>query len=256
MGKNIAKRKLEKDKPVLGAFLGFYSPHVVEMFGYAGFDFVIIDREHGNISAQECEIMVRAAEVSNTMPFVRVPDNDRSSILKTLDMGGMGIQVPMINNKEDAQKAVDFAKYSSKENSRGLTFSTRAAKYGISVNKDKHIEDSNRESLVVVQIETRKAIENLQEILTVEGVDVVFIGPSDLSQSLGYPGQVDHPEVDKTIRKTIEEIVKAGKTPGVFLGNIKDAEKWIGMGVKYLACGGPSIMSMGIREYVSEFEKI
>lgn len=255
MQNNIIKKKIAEGKPVLGAFLGFNSPNIVEMFGYTGFDFIVFDTEHGNISPQECENMIRAAELANIVPIIRVPSNERTNILNSLDVGGMGVQVPMVNTKEDAEKAVGLAKYSSGDNSRGLGFSTRAVKYGIAINKDQYIKTSNDESLVVVQIETKKAIDNLDEILSVENLDVVFIGPSDLSQSLGLPGQVNHPDVQKTIEEAIKKIVNAGKAPGIFIGNINDTKKWVDLGVKYIACGATAVFSSAMNNYVSTFKE-
>lgn len=253
MEKNLLKEKILEGKPILGAFLGFNSPNLVEIFGYTGFDFIILDREHGSMSISESENMIRAAETAGIVPIIRVPSNERTNILKALDIGSFGVQIPMVNTKEDAEKAVSFAKYSAKMNSRGLTFSTRAASYGVGVNKDLHMQTSNDESLVIVQIETQDAINNLDGILEVDGVDFVFIGPSDLSQSLNLPGQVNHPLVQKTMEEAIGKIVAANKVPGLFIGDPKEAKKWIDLGVKYIACGGPALISGGMKNFVSTF---
>lgn len=251
---NKMKETMQK-RPVLGIFQGFNSPNVVELIGYAGLDFVILDSEHGYMSPETMENMVRAADNCRMTTIIRVPQNERHHILRALDIGALGVHIPMVNTREDAEKAVYFAKYYPR-GGRGLAFSTRAARYGMDVNKREFLESSNREVMVMVHLETRRAIENLPEILKVDDLDLLFIGPTDLAQSLGYYGDPNHEEVQTMITESIKSIVAAGKIPGVFAGDLVSAKKWIGLGAKYITVAASSLLGAALRDFNVGFKKI
>jgi len=207
------KDKIRAREPAFGVSMMIPSPQMVEMVGRLGFDWVLIDCEHGTISLETVELMVMAAEASGLTPIARPWRNSEDAILRLMDRGVMGVQVPHVNTAADAQRAVEAVKYHPL-GARGLAAGTRPAGYGLDVSPAAYAEWANRETLVCVQLEEAEALRNIYEILKVEGVDVFFVGPSDLSQSMGYPGQTTHPEVRAAIDGAFAAIVAAGKAPG------------------------------------------
>ena len=180
---------LRGKRALLGMFVGIPSPSLVEMCGHAGVDFVIVDNEHGPAGIESTEHMLRAARASGVIPVVRTLESD---ILRVLDIGASAIQVPQVNSAEQARRIVAAAKYPPL-GMRGAAFSTRAAGYGFFAG-DRHVADSNTGTAVIVMTETRTAIEKLDEILSVPGIDAVFFGPNDflfvrLSRADGTPGR-------------------------------------------------------------------
>ncbi|MFD2924803.1 HpcH/HpaI aldolase family protein [Halobacillus naozhouensis] len=214
---NILKEKINNGERVLGAFINMYAPSLVEIIGYAGFDFIIIDDEHGSFSSSELENMIRAAEIVNMAPVVRVSYNP-SSIQKALDRGAKGIQVPMVNNEKEAKDAVEKAKYPPLGN-RGTAFSIRPARFGKEKGKE-YLEKANMDVLIVVHIETSEAVKNFREITSVPGIDVAFIGSTDLAVNMGYSGDTKHANV----QKVIEDLFETGKRNGLRMGAVSGNE--------------------------------
>ena len=233
MKKNYLKKALIDGKTVFGPFLKITDPAVVEIMGHAGFDFVIIDQEHGPISIQNTQNMIRAAESANITPIIRVAKNDESLILRALDIGAQGIEIPQINCKADALKAVNSVKYFP-QGMRGMCRYVRAANYS-SIDKFKYFESANEETMIIIHIEGIQGINNLDEILTVSGIDVVFIGPYDLSQSLGIPGQIENPLVEERMREVVFKCKQQRISVGTFTDDIQTAKKWISLGVQYMS---------------------
>jgi len=247
---NRVKQDLKEGKTVVGAFDMIPSPDFVEMIGHAGFDFVILDTEHGRFSIENLEHCIRAAESVDLPPLVRVPNNP-SMILHTLEAGCLGIQVPMVSSKEDALAVVKNARYAPL-GEKGMAFFTRLGNWGTR-GVEKSMELANEEVLVIIQIEGMKGVENLSEILTVEGIDVVFIGPMDLSQSLKVPGQVRHPKVQETIDSAFSQIAGAGLVPGTFAFDIDHARKLIEDGFKYITTG-TGVIVKSLQEMVEKIK--
>jgi len=231
--KNHLKEALQDGKVVFGPFLKFTDPAIVEIIGFAGFDFVIIDAEHGPISMENAQNMIRAAESVNLTPIIRVGNNDEALILRALDIGAQGIEIPQINSKADAVRAVKSVKYSP-QGERGVCRYVRAAKYS-SMDKFKYFESANKETMIIAHIEGVEGIKNLDEILSVPGIDVVFIGPYDLSQSLGVPGEVNHPLVKEKMKEVVLKCKKNKVAIGTFADDIKTAKSWVSLGVQYMA---------------------
>jgi len=221
--KNHLKEALQDGKVVFGPFLKFTDPAIVEIIGFAGFDFAIIDAEHGPISMENAQNMIRAAESVNLTPIIRVGNNDEALILRAMDIGAQGIEIPQINSKADAVRAVKSVKYSP-QGERGVCRYVRAAKYS-----------SNKETMIIAHIEGVEGIKNLDEILLVPGIDVVFIGPYDLSQSLGVPGEVNHPLVKEKMKEVVLKCKKNKVAIGTFADDIKTAKSWVSLGVQYMA---------------------
>ena len=157
------------------------------MLGKLGLDWVLIDGEHGSLSPESMELIIMAAEASGLTPIVRPASSTPEAILQALDRGALGVQAPHVNTAGEARRVVQAARYHPL-GSRGLAAGTRAGNYGFGLSLSDHAQQANRETLVCIQLEEVEALRNLDEIVQVEGVDVFFIGPSDLSQSMGYPG--------------------------------------------------------------------
>ena len=212
MRKNLTKEKINAGKTVYGVFVNMGCPTIVEIVGLIGFDFILIDAEHGPMGVETCEHMVRAADNVNITPIIRVAMNIQQNILRYLDIGALGVQMPMLNTKADAESVVRAIKYRP-EGRRGLA-GMRAANWGLTGPLGDYVKEANRETLVITQVETMEAVENLEDILTVPGIDIIFIGPNDLSVAMGYPGQMNHPEVQKMIENLVKKIHAAGKAAG------------------------------------------
>lgn len=223
---------LRENRPLVGFFTGITSPALVEMAGYANFDFVIIDNEHGPAAIETTEHMIRAARCAGIVPLVRVSGANPQEILRTLDVGAAGVQVPQVNTREQAKLVVDAVKFPPMGN-RGVAYSTRAGGYGFFGGLE-HIQASNEHTVVITHIETVEAVNNLEAILTVKGIDVLFVGPSDLSVSMGYPGNPGHPEVQATIAGCLKRIAAAGITPGVLITNKDEFHRYASLGARFM----------------------
>lgn len=224
---------IKKKKHSIGTFSKCSDPAMIECIGLAGYDFVIIDLEHGSNSFETAQNLVRAATLNNITPIIRVSENNESIISKALDIGAQGIQIPQINNETDARKTVDAAKFSPIGN-RGVCRYVRAAGYS-SINKLEYFEESNKNTLVIIQIEGKKGLENIDSILQVEGIDIIFIGPYDLSQSMGVPGQTNHPKVLNAMRMVMEKANQFNKNVGTFVETPADLKMWKDLGLLYLS---------------------
>ena len=233
MKKNNLKEVLKEGKNVFGPFMKFTDPAAVEIMGFAGFDFVIIDAEHGPISMQSAQNMIRSAETANITPIIRVSSNDEALILRALDIGAQGIEIPQINSKSQAIKAVKSVKYSP-QGERGVCRYVRAANYS-SMDKFEYFKSANEETMIIAHIEGVEGINNLDEILSVPGIDVIFIGPYDLSQSLGIPGEVNNPLVTERMKEVVLKCKENKVSVGTFVDDIKTAKFWVSLGVQYIS---------------------
>jgi 4-hydroxy-2-oxoheptanedioate aldolase len=247
--KNRMKEKLLSGQPAFGVSVMFPSPQVVEMIGRLGFDWVLLDCEHGSLSPENVELMAMAAELAGVTPIARPWTNSPEAILRLMDRGVMGVQVPHVNTAADASRAVESVKFHPL-GTRGLAAGTRPAHYGFNVSAADYVEEANRETLVCIQLEEAEALGNLDEILRVEGVDVLFIGPSDLSQSLGYPGRSDAPEVREAMDRAFAAIVAAGKVPGS-AGNLEAIRGYQRKGVRYLYTHLPTLLASASWEFLT-----
>jgi 4-hydroxy-2-oxoheptanedioate aldolase len=246
--KNSLKSKLINGEKVVGVIIGDYSPSMVELVGHVGFDFVFIDDEHGAFSYTELEHMVRAADAVNLTPIVRV-SYDESSIQKVLDRGAKGIHVPMVNTKEDAERVVEKAKFPP-DGKRGAAYYIRAAQYGKLGGTD-YLQKANDETLVIVHIETPQAVANFEEIISVPGIDMAFVGATDLAVSMGYSDGPQHPEVQKVIQELFEKGQKSGILMGAVAGSKEEVRSELERGANYVAVVGTSIISRAFTEVLN-----
>jgi 4-hydroxy-2-oxoheptanedioate aldolase len=250
MERNATKSKLSTGETVMGCLLRYNDPGLAEFLGYQGWDFFLFDAEHGTLEPRDCEHLVRAAELRRVTPLARVTTNQQHIILRFLDTGVQGIQVPMVNSASEAENAVRAIKFSPR-GARGLA-GTRPAQFGQAVPLGEYVQTANAETLVIVQIETVEAVSHVSEIARVDGVDVVFIGPTDLSLSLGVPGQPQHARVLETAEKIAMEVKQAGKILGAFVSTSESAREWRNRGARYLANSLESILSSGVRQYLDK----
>lgn len=233
MRTNTTRRLLGSGLPAIGTFCFLADPDVVEIAGLAGFDFVIIDVEHAGKDFQTIEAMVRAAEVQAITPLVRVPDVNEKAILQVLETGVQGIVVPFVGSAETARRAARSVRYPP-AGSRGTCRSTRAASYGLYLDRfDEHMRSCNEEVLLVGMIEDRDGVDQVDAILA-EGIDVCFLGRADLSTALGRPGQLDHPDVLEASDRVLAAVKKAGKVAGNMAFSAADARKSVEQGYRFI----------------------
>lgn len=232
MSKSLRARVLAGER-VIGTFFKLNCMDIAEIIGNAGFDFIIIDTEHGNFSAVDVANIIRAAECSDLSSVVRVRSAAEEDVLHALDSGADGVQIPSVTSVEQARISSASAKYFP-EGTRGLSLTQRSARFGAWKNKQPYTEYSNENSLVVVHLENAEMATHVEELCAIPQIDVIFIGPGDLSQSLGVPGKLDDPRVCEVIESSIKKILAGGKVAGIFCGNLKDVKKYAEMGVNYI----------------------
>ena len=191
------KERLRKKEVTVGSWITLGHPSVAEIMAHSGFDWLTVDMEHSAITLHQAQQLIQVIELSGVVPLVRVGENDPNLIKRVMDAGAHGVIVPMVNSKEDAEKAVRSVKYPPR-GFRGVGLA-RAQKYGADF--EGYRKWNQKESVVIVQVEHIRAVENLEAILSVEDVDGFLIGPYDLSGSLGVPGQFDHPNVVAALKR-------------------------------------------------------
>ena len=229
---NKVLEALKKNVTPLGMQMYSHDPDLIEIVGYAGFDFVILDMEHGPNGLETVQNLIRAAQLTQMLPVVRVEENNLQLIGKVLDIGAGAIQIPQVTCAEDIRRVLNHAKFSP-DGMRGVCRFVRAADYS-SMARERYFKEANK-TIVIVQLEGKEAIENIDEILEAGGFEILFIGPYDLSQSLGVPGQVDHPLVEEKMREIIERCQGKDVYVGNFTDTIENARKWIRSGVRYIS---------------------
>lgn len=210
---NTVKRRLKAGERTAGAWLQLCSPIAAEIMADAGFDWLLIDMEHGHGDYQTLLAQLQAIGGSGTAPLVRVQANDVAVIKRVLDLGAYGVMIPWVSGRRECEAAVSACKYPP-EGIRGMAGSHRAAGFGRF--GAEYWKRANAEILVIVQIETVEALHDVDPMLAVPGVDVVFVGPTDLSAALGHVGDPKHPEVVEAIAA----IERAARKAGVALGTI------------------------------------
>lgn len=245
---NRLKQQLLAGQVALGVSVMIPSPQIVEMLGRLGFTWVLIDREHGTINRETMELMIMAANASGITPIVRPHSNEPLAILEAMDSGAQGVQVPHVSTAAAARAAVQAVKYHPL-GERGLAVGTRSAGYGFGLAMSDYVTAANQESLVCIQLEDTEAIANLPEIAQVPGIDVLFIGPSDLSQALAFPGQKDHPLVEQAIGNAVQAIIASGHAAGT-AGNGQYRQKPIHQGVLYYYTHLTTLLEVSSREFL------
>jgi 4-hydroxy-2-oxoheptanedioate aldolase len=239
MQPNRVRRILREGGLALGTYVGgIADPQIVEIIGHAGFDAAFIDMEHTSFDLRDVQLMVMAAERVGITPIVRTPGFDPAFILRLLDMGVQGIQLPHISDARAAREAVKAVRYAPLGD-RGMAGASRASDYG-KIPIREHIEQSNREITLAVMIEDLPAVAEVDAIASTEGVDLVAVGPSDMSRALGVSGQPDHPKLVEVVQRVAEAVQKGGiarlALPMSHPALPRDAAQLRALGVGYANC--------------------
>lgn len=245
---NKTKAKLKAGETVFGVFVRYPDAALVEVIGYQGWDFCVFDAEHGVIEPRDVENMTRAAELRDMTPIVRVTTNYAPVILRYMDSGVQGLLVPWITTAAEASKAVQAVKYHP-EGIRGLA-GVRASEYGQGAPLGEYVKKANAETLVILQIETGGSVDNLHEIIKVAGIDVIFIGPNDLSHSLGVPGEIRHPAVLDAMQRVIDIVKDSPAALGIMVQNAASAREWRERGARFISITSESVFAPAMREYL------
>lgn len=252
--KNHVKAKLKAGKPVLGVSLSVMEPTSIKTLSNSGFDWVLYDTEHGPWSIETVNSMIQQTSGATASPIIRVVWNDMNAIKKALDTGSFGIIVPWISNKEMAEDAVRFSRYPP-EGVRGCAPGRAARAWRIQPND--YLEIANDELLIAIQIEREEAVERVEEIVSVDGIDATWLGPGDLSASMNLRGQLFHPRVLKAMERMVEACDDAGVAPGIAGGagvqkfGIQYINKLIEMDFKFINVGGElGLLQLGCEEFL------
>jgi len=231
------KQTFKEGKVSIGSWMSMAHVSIAEILASAGYDWVVVETEHTAIDVSEVLRLIMAIEGRGAIPLVRLAWNDPIQAKAIMDSGAAGILVPMVNNKADAELAVKSVKYPPL-GFRGVGLA-RAQGYGVTF--DEYVRDANRDSLLIVQIEHVEAVQNIDQILSVPGIDGTFIGPYDLSMSMGLPGQLHHPEVEAAKQRVLEATRAHGLAPGIHLVHpdtaAEDLKQCVELGYRFIALG-------------------
>ena len=238
---NPVKQRLRQDLPAVGHWISLGSPAVVELLAGAGMDWLMIDTEHSPAGWETVEHMIRAMGGTPVVPLVRVAGNDPVLIKQALDRGALGVLVPLVSTPEQARAAVAAGKYPP-EGIRGVA-GTRASRYGADL--PQYFAEWNRRVLIAVQMETVQALENVEAIAAVPGLDVLFIGPNDLSASLGCFRQFDHPAFRAAAEHVLQAARRAGVAAGYMAAGAADVLTRIDQGFRFVALGSDARLLSG-----------
>jgi len=224
------KQKLDAGETVFGSFFKIDSPPLVELYGLAGFDFLIVDAEHGCLTHGQIENLIRTCELMGMSSIIRTPDAEEANLLHVLDSGASGIQVPSLKSAAQVRDVIRKAKYWPL-GERGAARACRAAAYGTLPDYEHR---ANRDTFVSVHVENKEMVQEVEALCAIDELDMLFIGPGDLSHSLGRPGDTSHPDVTAAIDHVIA--AAAGrKHIGTVVANAQQLESYVARGVHYIA---------------------
>ncbi|MDR7522802.1 MAG: aldolase/citrate lyase family protein [Armatimonadota bacterium] len=238
---NPVKQRLKQGQPVVGHWISFPSPAVVEVMTSFGPDWLLIDTEHGPTGAERLEDLLRAMKGTEVVPLVRVVANEIWAIKQALDRGAYGVIVPLVNTPEQAQAAVAAAKYPP-DGIRGVA-GTRVTRYGMDL--PDYFKDWNEQVLVICQVETTEALANVDQIASTPGVDVLFVGPNDLSANLGVFRQFDHPEFVAAVQRILTSAQRHGIAAGYMASSAEEVLQRIDQGFRFVAGGSDARLLAG-----------
>lgn len=228
---NAFRTSLRERKKLIGCWASLASPIVSELVGVVGFDWVLLDAEHAPNDALTLIPQLMALKDSVSAPVVRPQANDAVAIKKLLDSGFVNFLIPFVDSAADAQRAVAATRYPP-QGIRGVSVGHRGNRYGTVAN---YFQIANDNICVAVQIESRAAVEAIDEIIAVEGIDALFVGPSDLAAAYGHIGNANHPDVQAAIAHVFERAHAAGKPSGILAPVQEDAERYLAMGSTLVA---------------------
>ncbi len=246
---NKTKAKLKAGQPAFGVIATSDDPQLAELFGIAGFDYYMLDAEHGLIDPVQAVNVIRACERTNITPMIRIGSKDPKLVLQYLDAGMMGVMMPGLETVEEVKMLVNGVKYAPLGR-RGLGFSRASGHMSNPSNAPEYINFSNEQTLVIIQFEDDKLLEKLPALCLVEGLDACIIGPRDLSLAMGYPDGPNHPEVQSAIDNAIRIMRRAGITAGITAGTRADAGKQIERGATMILAAAQSLVLAGSRDFL------
>ncbi len=251
LGKNKIKEKMENGGKVAGAFMSLGYSGVVEILAMAGLDFIMIDTEHGPFDVETASQLIIAAENRGMTPFVRVKDFHRNSILKMLDVGAMGLLIPFIKTVDEVKELVSYGKYKP-IGDRGCGFGRKSG-YGLEqmvANIEDYFNWANENTLLIPQCETVEALESIEDIVAIKGVDAIFIGPFDLSVAMGIPKQFNHPDFLAAQDRVLKACKKENKYCFTLGMNPADAKAKFDLGFDGVLTGDTTFLTTGVMSYV------
>jgi 2-dehydro-3-deoxyglucarate aldolase/4-hydroxy-2-oxoheptanedioate aldolase len=248
---NTLKTKLKAGKKTAGAWAQIASPFTAEILSNAGFDWLMLDMEHGPGDILSLISQIHAMKGADCVPLVRTPWNDFVAIKRILDAGAQGVLIPYVNNRAETEEAVKACKYPL-EGIRGVAGSPRASGYAQNIGN--YLQRANDEIFIMIAVETPDAIANLDEILKVEGLDGIFIGPMDLASSMGHFGDPSQPEVQAAIQEIEEKVLESGKALATTTGTWEGAKQLFERGYQMLMlmADGVSLAKLAVQK-VAEF---
>jgi 4-hydroxy-2-oxoheptanedioate aldolase len=248
---NAFKRALKAGRAQIGLWSSLSSNYTVEVIAGAGFDWILLDTEHSPNDLESVLSQLQAAAPYPTHPVVRVAWNDMVLIKRMLDIGAQSLLVPYVSTPEEAAAAVSYVRYPP-AGVRGVAGTTRASRFGRV--KD-YARRAHEEICLLVQVETQRALDNLEAICAVDGIDGVFIGPADLHASLGYPGEIANAKVKPLIDEAVRRIRKCGRAPGILTPSEADARHWLDCGALFVAVGADvGILARGAESLAAKFK--
>jgi 4-hydroxy-2-oxoheptanedioate aldolase len=231
--RNRFKRALAEGRTQIGLWCSLCSPIAAEIVSDSGFDWLLLDAEHSPNDIPDLLAALQAVGLHTTSAVVRPPWNDAVMIKRVLDIGAQTVLLPYVQNADEARAAVAATRYPP-AGIRGVTGSGRAARYGRVAD---YLKTADRELCVLVQVETRTALDHLEAIAGVAGVDGVFIGPSDLAASLGHVGHPQHPDVQAALKDAVDRLKALGKPAGILTANVEEADRYLDWGYGFVAVG-------------------
>ncbi len=250
--KNVVKEKLQQGKVVLGSMVLIPDPAIAEILGMAGFDYLMMDAEHGAYNERLMENMVRACELTSVVPMARLPINDPQALEPYLDTGLLGVTVPHCRTRADVARLVEGCKYPP-IGKRGVG-PGRVGRYG-AVPIDELVKQGNDEMMVLPLIEDGEGVKNLPEMLTVPGVDGFLLGPSDLATSMGYPGNASHSAVQEVIASVVRQVRAAGMCVNMTPRTTDPAEakRYVDLGANIIVYGDVGMLRQRATAAVKDF---
>lgn len=251
MIENHFKQQIRSGEPVFGFYLWFASPELVEFMGIAGLDYVFIDAEHYAFGLETTQALARAAVYTGMTPIVRVPKNDPEIILGYLETGVQGIIVPHVNTAHDAHAIVDAVKYYP-AGKRGAGSGTRAASYGLTQTSTEYFAEANRQTLIIALVEEEEGMQNMDEILAVDGIDCVSIGAGDLAMSMGFPGEKDNPQVRQLVKQARAQIKASHKVMGATVATPEAARQALADGALYITMSFGNVLGNTVHDFLAK----
>ena len=233
MQNKAIKKRIEENGDVFGTWCMLPSDFTIDAICKSGIDFIVIDMEHGAMNWETAERMVRAAECNNTIPIIRTTLDTEDIILHALETNVKSILVPHVSTKKQAEKIANASKYNPKGN-RGLSPYTRCHNYDHN-NLENSLNKVNNETFIGILVEGEFGLSNLEEICTVDGIDLIYLGIYDIAQSLNLSGDISNPKCLKALSESLKIIHKKGKLAGTFTRSIKDAKEFKKLGFEFIA---------------------